>query len=105
MYKCVLLSLSLSLSEDLEPILLTLDGILNNHQDDLIVINGDFNAKSPAWGPTRSDSRGLELLNFVLRHHLDIRNDIDSPPTFESTRGKSWIDLTITKNFRREQIV
>ncbi|GBN28168.1 hypothetical protein AVEN_148467-1 [Araneus ventricosus] len=92
-------------SEDLEPSLVTLDGILNNYQDNLIVINGDFNAKIPAWGLTRSDSRGLELLNFVLRHDLDIRNYIDSPPTFESIRGKSWIDLTIAKNFRREQIV
>ncbi|GBN84057.1 hypothetical protein AVEN_172839-1 [Araneus ventricosus] len=35
---------------------------------------------------------------------IDIVNLMDSPPTFDSDRGKSWIDLTLTRNIQTNYI-
>ncbi|XP_042908354.1 uncharacterized protein [Parasteatoda tepidariorum] len=55
----------------------------------------DLNAKSTAWGP-RSDPRGEALLNFFDQHNLDVLNDPDGPPTYNSVLGQSWIDLFVS---------
>ncbi|GBM10210.1 hypothetical protein AVEN_262485-1 [Araneus ventricosus] len=89
-------------SEDIVSILQKLESIIEVHQDSFISINGEFNAKSSAWGPTEQDERGKALLELVFRQDLVIGNDIYSAPTFDSERGKSWIDLTLTKNISRE---
>ncbi|GBL84647.1 hypothetical protein AVEN_191106-1 [Araneus ventricosus] len=165
--------------EDILPILQQLESIIEVNQDSFISINGDFNAKSLAWGPTEQDERSKELLELVFRQDLDIANDIYcsatdsetttfgrfytgkgcqamshintfpeffvrsrlvkfkhhpsilhfppvlmkitppgacakarrvsesvakqcSAPTFDSERGKIWIDLMLTKNVSRE---
>ncbi|GIY65162.1 hypothetical protein CDAR_437251 [Caerostris darwini] len=38
-------------------------------------------------------------MHFCNSLDLSIENNPDMPPTFDSTRGQSWIDLLITKNF------
>nr|GBN69323.1 hypothetical protein AVEN_144486-1 [Araneus ventricosus] len=98
----IFISVYCSPSEDIVPILQQLESIIEVHQDSFISINGDFNAKSSAWGPTEQDERGKALLELVFRQDLDIGNDIYSAPTFDSERGKSWIDLTLKKNISRE---
>ncbi|GBN25564.1 hypothetical protein AVEN_273735-1 [Araneus ventricosus] len=98
----IFISVYCSPSEDIVPILQQLESIIEVHQDSFISINGDFTAKSSAWGPTEQDERGKALLELVFRQDLDIGNDIYSAPTFDSERGKSWIDLTLTKDISRE---
>lgn len=62
------------------------------------IILGDFNAKSPLWGNRPLDNRGSEVIDFVDRNDLMILNEPDSIPTFDSSRGQSWIDLCITND-------
>ncbi|GBM24309.1 hypothetical protein AVEN_158869-1 [Araneus ventricosus] len=98
----IFISVYCSPSEDIVPILQQLENIIEVHQDSFISINGDFDAKSSAWDPNEQDERGNALLELVFRQDFDIGNDIYSAPTFDSLRGKSWIDLTLTKNISRE---
>ncbi|GBM16752.1 hypothetical protein AVEN_9350-1 [Araneus ventricosus] len=98
----IFISVYCSPSEDIVPIFQQLESIIEIHQDSFISISGDFNAKRSAWSPTEQDERGKALLELVFRQDLDIENDIYSDPTFDSVCGKSWIDLTLTKNINRE---
>ncbi|GIX83506.1 uncharacterized protein CDAR_83521 [Caerostris darwini] len=67
--------------------------------DHHIILLCDFNAKSRIWGKRNTDERGNLLMHFCSSLDLSIENNPDMPPTFDSTRGQSWIDLLITKNF------
>ncbi|XP_071041416.1 uncharacterized protein [Parasteatoda tepidariorum] len=60
-----------------------------------VVLCGDLNAKSTVWGPKR-DARGDAVVEFLQKHDLDIVNSPDSPPTFNSVLGQSWIDIIAT---------
>lgn len=60
-----------------------------------LLILGDFNAKNPAWGGKLLDRRGETLGEYILGNELHPINDQDSAPTFTSSNGRSWIDLTI----------
>lgn len=68
-----------------------------------VIIGGDFNAKSLLWGPdlpvhnTQETERGELVEDFILRSDLQVANDPTSPPTFQTTRGKAWIDVSVTK--------
>ncbi|XP_023235635.1 uncharacterized protein LOC111635019 [Centruroides sculpturatus] len=58
-----------------------------------IIMAGDFNAHSPAWGGDNLDRRGRLLEEFLAYNDLLILNNPFSPPTFHSARGSSWIDV------------
>ncbi|GIY65161.1 hypothetical protein CDAR_437241, partial [Caerostris darwini] len=61
-------------------------------------ICGDFNAKSRVWGKRNVDARGTQILAFCNAMDLTIQNSPSSLPTFDCSRGQSWIDLLLTKN-------
>lgn len=42
-----------------------------------------------------TDTRGDDLLELSLRHDVSVINSPNSPPTFENSIGRSWIDVTI----------
>ncbi|GIY54776.1 uncharacterized protein CDAR_391101 [Caerostris darwini] len=63
---------------------------------------GDFNAKSPVWGKRREDKRGSHLINFCINNDIIIENSPDLPPTFDCSRGQSWIDLILSKNLNHD---
>lgn len=63
-----------------------------------LIIAGDFNAKNVVWGGETTDRRGERLLDTIVRSGMNIENSGNSEPTFHSTNGRSWIDLTLTKN-------
>lgn len=46
-----------------------------------VIVAGDFNAKSPAWGSSRNDSRGKYILEMAARLCLTVQN-IGSVSTF-----------------------
>ncbi|XP_067140346.1 uncharacterized protein [Centruroides vittatus] len=63
-----------------------------------ILIAGDMNAHSPAWGGDVFDGRGSLLEEFFTHNDLLIINNPLSPPTFTSHRGESWIDVAVGCN-------
>ena len=49
--------------------------------------------------------KGEEVEITLLRHNMLVINNPDSSPTFESSRGRSWIDLTICGDLIADQII
>jgi len=58
----------------------------------------DSNSRSTRWNDKITNPRGKKLEEFVASHHLHVINEENERITFQSTRGKSNIDLTITNN-------
>ncbi|XP_071035367.1 uncharacterized protein [Parasteatoda tepidariorum] len=65
--------------------------------DRSVLITGDFNAKSPIWGGSTVHRSG-PVLQFINQFDLIILNDPNSPPTYCTPQGQSWIDLMITND-------
>lgn len=88
-----------------------------NHLDDLLdqisslirsaqgktIIVGDFNAKSPQWGMTKTDTRGAVMEDWIAQNDLIIMNDGDKP-TFQVESYSSVLDLTLATSDLKEQI-
>ena len=71
---------------------------ISSHQKKNLIIGGDFNAHSTLWSNDEhvvTDNKGSDMEILLLEHNLLVLNDSSSDPTFESSRGKSWIDLSI----------
>ncbi|XP_023241566.1 uncharacterized protein LOC111639848 [Centruroides sculpturatus] len=81
-----------------------LQDTINNLQNNNLLLVGDFNSHSPAWGGDRQDNRGDALENFLATNNLILVNDPFSPPTFFSSRGQSWIDIT-TASLDRSNLI
>lgn len=90
-------SIYLSPNEDIDPGLEELQALLDKHQKGSVVVLGDFNSKHELWGQQRADERGNKLLEFIVQNRLNICNHPESPPTFQSSRGTSWIDLALVR--------
>ncbi|GBN28633.1 hypothetical protein AVEN_242368-1 [Araneus ventricosus] len=63
-----------------------------------------MNAKNPVWGGTIEDERGRQLMEFTLSKGLAFLNDEESPPTFDGSTGRSWIDTTLADCITAESI-
>ncbi|GBO35019.1 Retrovirus-related Pol polyprotein from type-1 retrotransposable element R1 [Araneus ventricosus] len=81
-------------SEDINVTLQEIDSCLSIPHDG-VILAGDFNAKSPIWGGTQEDDRGQSLAALAFSKGLAILNEETSPPTFDGSRGQSWIDVTL----------
>ncbi|XP_074032133.1 uncharacterized protein [Leptinotarsa decemlineata] len=62
------------------------------------IMVGDVNAKNVAWGGNITDERGEDVLEWVMEKGYLVENDCESPPTFYSNRGESWVDITISES-------
>ncbi|KAJ8945526.1 hypothetical protein NQ318_020371, partial [Aromia moschata] len=62
-----------------------------------IVIGGDMNAKYSAWGRNEIDERGEEVYEWAIMNGFRIENGSGDEPSFFSTRGRSWIDLVMSR--------
>lgn len=62
--------------------------------DGPILVAGDFNVKNEAWGGDMTDERGEELMEMAVMYGWELANDRNQGPTFESTNGRSWVDVT-----------
>ena len=58
----------------------------------------DSNARSKTWHDVITNKRGRQLEEFVIENRLHIINEDSQVTTFESSRGNSNVDLTITDN-------
>ncbi|XP_023242485.1 uncharacterized protein LOC111640678 [Centruroides sculpturatus] len=79
---------------DIDILLNNIQCIMNTFNDVYFIVTGDTNAHSPAWGGERLDRRGRLLKDVFARNGLHILNNPHSPPTFTSSQGHSWIDVT-----------
>lgn len=59
------------------------------------ILCGNLNTKSVVWGGELTDNRGERTLDMVIHYGMEIINDRRELPTFETTNGRSWIDLTL----------
>ncbi|GBN08387.1 Retrovirus-related Pol polyprotein from type-1 retrotransposable element R1 [Araneus ventricosus] len=77
-----------------------LHGVLKLLSSDCVLVAGDANVRSSLWGPDVIDHRPLDeggpLVDLILARRLHVWNDPSSPPTFETERGRSWIDITLS---------
>ncbi|XP_074030050.1 uncharacterized protein [Leptinotarsa decemlineata] len=62
------------------------------------ILVGDMNVKNKAWDGNTTDERGKDVLEWVMERGYMVGNDCGTPATFFSTRGESWVDLTISEN-------
>jgi ribonuclease HI len=92
----LLISLYCSPFNNLQIELDFLSNCLNTLKPENLIISTDSNAKSRVWFSERDDSRGNTINEFVNERNLIIINDNEFTPTYYSTHGKSFIDLTIS---------
>jgi hypothetical protein len=90
-------SLYFDILEDNESNIRKTGKILNYTKGQGLLITADCNARSKTWYDTMTNQRGKNLEDFITIHNLKIVN-VRSEPTFETTRGSSYVDLTIVNN-------
>ena len=63
------------------------------------------NSRHPQWGPEDepTTNKADKILDLCDDYHLSILNRFPCPPTFASTQGSSWIDLTMCSEGMSEQ--
>jgi hypothetical protein len=61
-----------------------------------ILITMDSNSRSRTWHDKLTNGRGKELEEFLIAKQLFIINEKSEMKTFQSSRGSSKIDLTIS---------
>lgn len=73
---------------------------INNKQ---LIMGCDCNAHNTSWGSTNTNSRGVDVMDFILRNGLEILN-VGDDPTFVTSNRREVLDITITTNFVKKKI-
>jgi hypothetical protein len=63
-----------------------------------LLISIDSDSRSKLWYDTITNQRGKFLEDFIITRDLRLMKVETSFPTFETIRGRSWIDLTLCNN-------
>ena len=63
-----------------------------------LILSIDSNSRSTLWHDTSMNQRGKSLEEFIITSNLLIMNEPSDIPTFETTRERSWINLTLSNN-------
>jgi hypothetical protein len=69
-----------------------------------LILSIDSNSRSKLWHDKYTNQRGKILKDFIITSDLVITNEARGIPTFETTRGHSWIDLTLRNNRMAQNI-
>ncbi|XP_035204568.1 uncharacterized protein LOC118179502 [Stegodyphus dumicola] len=80
---------------DLTSLLDLVERNLSDNTDNIIL--GELNVKSELWGSLFEDPRGRMVREFLVSRQFIIANDPNGPPTYNCSRGKSWIDITASQ--------
>jgi len=75
-----------------------LDNVLRSIHPENSLIGADLNAHSIIWSYPSEDSRGEQVLDFILANNLFLMNSQYSPPTFINKHQQGWPDLTLVTN-------
>lgn len=93
-----IINVYLDKDRDIDEDLLRIDKIIGDMNTDKVLLGGDFNAKSPWWGCSEMDARGVKIAEFMAQWDLYVVNE-GNTPTFCATRKesqyKSIVDVTL----------
>lgn len=84
--------------ENIEQDIVEIESILEYVKGQGLLIAADTNSRSKLWFDTVTNFRGKKLEEFITTSDLNILNEDNETPTFETVRGQSKIDLTISNN-------
>lgn len=97
-YQFYVISAYFQYSDNIEPYLSHLDGIIRNLRGKSIIISADANAKSHFWFSGETNDRGLLLEDFIATNNLYVANGPSNAHTFDNIHGRSNIDVTLATN-------
>jgi hypothetical protein len=69
-----------------------------------VIISIDSNSRSKLWHDTETNQRGKNLEEFIITSDLFLMNEETGIPSFETIRGRSWIDLTLCNNILAQKL-
>ncbi|KAJ4427096.1 hypothetical protein ANN_24711 [Periplaneta americana] len=72
--------------------------ILTHIKGRRLLILADTNVRNKLWYDNINNERGRLFEEFLTINTLHILNENTEIPSYETARGRSWIDLTITNN-------
>ena len=73
----------------------TIEKIIRLTKGEGLLLALDSNTRSKIRSDTHTKARGRAMEEYIMTRDLLIMNVDSDVPTFESTRGRSWIDLTL----------
>ena len=79
-------AISIYLPNDVDP-LITLQRIPLNIIQSKCILMGDLNSKSPIWGASQLNDRGVVVQDFLSTHNLVCINAIPHEPTFQRSHS------------------
>jgi hypothetical protein len=83
---------------DIEEDTRQLEKVLDYTKGNGVIIAVGSNARSKMWHDTIPNQRGKILEEFLICNDLYVMNEATETPTFQSNRGSSHTDLTITNS-------
>jgi len=93
-----MVNMYLDITEKLEKTIEKINDILQLTNTRGLLITMDSNSRSRTWHDKLTNSRGKKLKKFLISKQLFVMNEDSEMTTFQSTRGSSNIDLTISNN-------
>ena len=84
--------------KDIEEDIRQLEKVRDYTKGNGLFIAVDSNARSKMWHDIVTNQRGEILVEFIICKDLYVMNEATETPTFQSIRGSSRIDLTITNS-------
>jgi hypothetical protein len=91
-------SMYFDIHRDIEEDIRQLEKVMDYTKGNGLLIAVDSNARSKMWHDTITNQRGTILEEFQICNDLYVLNEATKTPTFQSNRGSSRIDLTITNS-------
>jgi len=88
----------LDISEKLDKTIELINDILQLANTRGLLITMDSNSRSRTWHDILTNGRGKKLEEFLISKQIFIMNEDSEMTAFQSTRGSSNIDLTISNN-------
>jgi len=85
-------------NEEIDNSLKKIETILQFTKGEKLIMVADSNSRSTTWNDKITTPRGKKMEEFVASNHMHVINEDNGRTTFQSSRGKSNIDLTITNN-------
>ena len=95
--KFLSISMYFDIHRDIEEDVRQLEKVRDCAKGNGLIIAVDSNARSKMWHDSVTNQRG-KMLEYLICNDLYVLNEATETPTFQSIRGSSYIDLTITNS-------
>ncbi|GBM53317.1 Putative protein in type-1 retrotransposable element R1DM [Araneus ventricosus] len=82
-------------TENIQLTLQEITEILASLQNENILLGADLNGHNTLWGYKENDTRGNNILDFILANELFLLNNPYGPPTYTRNQNQWWPDLTL----------